>query len=83
MYVRGLSRSKYSGVIAAFRQYFVKPGLIEAEYSRIYGRLMDDRHKADYDLEADVEPEQAAEDIESAHSFVARVRQHLQQEGWL
>lgn len=81
--MRGLSRSKHSGVIAAFRQHFVKPGLIEAEYSRIYGRLMDDRHKADYDLEADVEPERATEDIESARSFVVRVRRQLQQEGWL
>jgi uncharacterized protein (UPF0332 family) len=81
--LRGLSRSKHSGVIAAFRQHFVKPGLIEAEYSRIYGRLVDDRHKADYDLGADVEHEQAAEDIESARSFVTRVRQYLQQEGWL
>jgi len=41
----------------AFRQYFVKPGLIEAEYSRIYGQLMDDRQEADYELETDVEPE--------------------------
>ncbi len=80
---RGLSRGKHSGVIAAFRQYFVKPGLIEVEYSRTYGRLMGDRHGADYDLETDVEPEQAAVDIENAHQFVARVRQYLQQEGWL
>jgi len=39
---QGLSRGKHSGVIAAFRQYFVKPGLIEVEYSRTYGRLMGD-----------------------------------------
>jgi len=77
---QGLSRGKHSGVIAAFRQYFVKPGLIEAEYSRTYGRLMDDRHGADYDLETDVEPEQAAADVENAHQFVARVKQYLQRE---
>lgn len=40
---QGLSRGKHSGVVAAFRQHFVKPGLIEAEYGRIYGQLMDDR----------------------------------------
>ncbi|HID63932.1 MAG TPA: HEPN domain-containing protein [Anaerolineae bacterium] len=38
---KGLSRSKHSAVIATFRQYFVKPGLIEDKYSDIYGRVMD------------------------------------------
>ena len=32
---KGLQRSKHSGVIAAFRQHFVKTGLIEVEFSRI------------------------------------------------
>lgn len=32
---QGLARSKHSGVIAAFRERFVKTGLIEAEYSDI------------------------------------------------
>jgi len=54
---QGLLRSKHSGVIAAFRQHFVKPGLIGAEYSRMYGQLMDDQHGADYELETDIEPE--------------------------
>ena len=36
---KGLARSKHTGVIAAFREHFVKPGLIEAEYSDIYGDL--------------------------------------------
>jgi uncharacterized protein (UPF0332 family) len=79
----GLSRGKHSGVVAAFRQHFVKPGLIEAEFGRMYGQLMDDRRGADYDLETIVEPEQAAADVEHAHRFIARVRQYLQQEGWL
>lgn len=80
---QGLSRGKHSGVIAAFRQHFVKPGLIEAKYGRTYGRLMDDRHGADYDLETDIEAEQAAVDVENAHQFVARVKQYLQREGEL
>lgn len=67
----------------AFRQHFVKPGLIEAEYSRIYGQLMDDRQEADYEVETDVEPEQATVDVGDAHQFVERVRQRLQQEGRL
>jgi len=80
---RGLARSKHSGVIAAFRERFVKPTLIEAEYSRIYERLMDDRHVSDYDVEAFIEPERARTDMEDARRFVQRVERFLQEEGWL
>jgi uncharacterized protein (UPF0332 family) len=79
----GLVRSKRSGVIAAFRQHFVKPGLIEVEYSRIYERVMDDRHTSDYDVEASIEPERTVTDLEDARRFVDRVEQYLKGEGWL
>ena len=49
-----LARSKHSGVIAAFRERFVKTGLIEAEYSDIYGRVMENRHVSDYEIEVPV-----------------------------
>jgi uncharacterized protein (UPF0332 family) len=79
-----LSRSKHSAVIAAFRQHFVKSGLIEDEYSDIYGRVMDDRHKADYDIvESTVDPIRAQTDLEDARRFVKQVEQYLKQEGWL
>jgi len=80
---RGLSRSKHSGVIVAFRQHFVKPGLIEAEYSDIYGRVMDNRHAGDYELEFPVDAQVATDDLNDARHLVARIRQYLQQEGWL
>ena len=56
---KGLARGKHSGTISAFRQSFVKPGLIEPEYSDIYGSLMDDRHISDYDMNTVLEPERA------------------------
>jgi uncharacterized protein (UPF0332 family) len=81
---KGLSRSKHSAVIAAFRQHFVKLGLIEDEYSDIYGRVMDDRHTADYDIvESTVDPARAQTDLKDARHFVKRVERHLKQEGWL
>ena len=33
----GHGRSKHSGVIPSFRERFENPGIIETEYSRIYG----------------------------------------------
>jgi len=56
---QGLFRSKHSGVIAAFRQHSVKPGLIEVEYGDIYGRVMDDRHISDYNVQTTIELDRA------------------------
>ena len=80
---QGLGRSKHSGVIAAFRQHFVKTGHIEVEYSRVYERVMDDRHVSDYDVEAFIELERAKTDMEDARRFVQRIERFLQEGGWL
>ncbi|MFB0536917.1 MAG: HEPN domain-containing protein [Anaerolineae bacterium] len=80
---KGLSRSKHSGVIAAFRQHFVKPGLIEDEYSDTYGRVMANRHVGDYEIQLTVEPNVAQDDLRDARRFAERVKRHLRQEGWL
>jgi uncharacterized protein (UPF0332 family) len=76
----GISQSKHSGVAAAFRQYFVKPGQIESEYGSIYGRVMDDRHSSDYDMESPIEPEYAQDDVLDARRFVDRVVRYLREE---
>ena len=80
---QGLGRSKHSGVIAAFRQHFVKTGHIEAEYSRVYERVMDDRHVSDYDVGAFIELERARTDLEDARRFVQRIEHFLHEVGWL
>jgi uncharacterized protein (UPF0332 family) len=79
----GLARGKHSGVISAFREHFVKPGFIEAEYSDIYGRVMDHRHVGDYELELSLEDQQARTDLGDAKRFVQRIEHWLKQGGWL
>ena len=79
----GLGRSKHSGVISSFRERFVKPGIIETEYSRIYGRVMDDRHTSDYEVELPVEAQVAEKDMADARLFVERIEAYLRQEDWL
>lgn len=78
---QGLVRNKHSGVIAVFRERFVKPGLIETEYSRIYGRVMDDRHVGDYEVELPIDAGVAEKDLSDARRFVERAEQYLRQEG--
>jgi uncharacterized protein (UPF0332 family) len=48
---KGLERRRHSGVISAFREHFVKPGLIEVEYSSFYGEAPVIREDADYAVE--------------------------------
>jgi len=79
----GLERSKHSGVIAAFRQHFVKTGLIEAEYSRFYGATMDDRHEGDYEVESVLDYGKAKRDLDWANHFVARIEAALDEMGAL
>jgi uncharacterized protein (UPF0332 family) len=77
---RGLERSKHSGVIAAFRQQFVKPGLIRADYSRYFGEALDERHTADYELEP-IDFDTAGRNLAHAIEFVAETEGYLHREG--
>ena len=80
---KDISRSKHSGVIAAFRQYFVGPGLIEPEYSDLYGDVMDARVDSDYDMTFEPDEATAREKLEDARRFVERATRYLLESGWL
>ncbi|MBU0512470.1 MAG: HEPN domain-containing protein [Chloroflexi bacterium] len=80
---KNLSRSKHTGVLAAFRQHFVKTGLVSPELSEIYGQVMDDRHEGDYELITATSQEDAAIDLQQAHRFVDAVEAWLTKESWL
>ena len=56
---KGLERRRHSGVIGAFREHFVKSGLIEAQYSNIYGETLVIREDADYAVEIPIDLEMA------------------------
>jgi uncharacterized protein (UPF0332 family) len=80
---KDISRSKHSGVLVAFRQHFVKPGLIESEYSDIYGDVMDARVDSDYDMTFEADLVTASERLADARRFVERVVCYLKESGWL
>lgn len=74
----GLERSKHSGVISAFRQHFVKTGVIEPEFSDFYGEAMGERHVGDYELEP-LDYATASRNLEHADKFIDRIGQVLQE----
>lgn len=80
---KGLSQGKHSGVISSFRQHFIKTGLIEPEYSQIYGRLMEDRHESDYELGLSITSDDAQLNLTDAKRFVVEVERWLKQKNWI
>ncbi len=73
----GLVRGKHTGVIAVFRERFVKPGLIEPEYSDIYGAVMDARMDSDYEMAFEADRGVAQKAIFDAQRFVERIANYL------
>jgi uncharacterized protein (UPF0332 family) len=43
-----LSFKKHSGVRAAFHQHFIKTGILEHKWGRLYDQLFEDRQEGDY-----------------------------------
>jgi uncharacterized protein len=80
---KGINQSKHSGVISAFRHYFIKSGLLDSKYSQIYGRLMEDRHESDYELGSSITKDEAQSNLTDAEQFVLEVQKWLKQEGWI
>jgi len=77
---RGITRSKHSGVLSAFGEYFVKTGLIEPEYAKMLGHAFDSRLDSDYDLTYTAEMATAEDILRDAHRFVARIARYLEGE---
>ncbi len=80
---KGISRSKHSGVRSAFGEYFVKTGLIEAEYARMLGYAFDSRLDSDYNIMFTVERKLAEGVLRDAQSFIGRAEQYFRQVGVL
>jgi len=78
-----ITRSKHSGVLAAFRQYFVKSGDFSAQTSRHYGEAFELRSMADYEMLGEASEAQARAVVEWAHRFVERCEADLTEEGYL
>ncbi|MBI4631512.1 MAG: HEPN domain-containing protein [Chloroflexi bacterium] len=77
--LQGLERNKHSGVLSLFRQKYVKTGLIEVEYSQIYGTAFEARNESDYERAEFPSQEDARKAIDGAERFVARVEKLLEE----
>lgn len=55
-----LERSKHSGVEAAFNQHFIKTGIIEIEYGKIFNYIRRKREESDYTVKVMIDKETAS-----------------------
>ncbi len=78
-----LTRSKHSGVLAAFREHFVKPGTFPVQDSRAYGAAFELRNVTDYEMLGKADEAQARAVVEDARCFVEHCETYLTTRGYL
>jgi uncharacterized protein (UPF0332 family) len=78
-----ITRSKHAGVLAAFREHFVKPGDFSVQDSHAYGEAFELRNVADYETLGKVDEIYARAAVENAHRFVEHCETYLVTRGYL
>ncbi len=56
---------------------FIKPGIIDKEYGKLYSKLFDFRQKGDYGDLFDYDRDTVGPLIESARDFIGEVKRHI------
>lgn len=74
---RGLKFSKHSAVHAAFGRYFVKTGLVPAEFHQELLAAARLRNVGDYTIGPDLTPEDSAQSISQAEEFIRFAEERL------
>jgi len=72
--VKGIKRSSHHGVLSAFGEFLVKPGLIDHVFHLSLRKAFELRQQTDYEPIADVDIEQAQEILNKAIDFVDACR---------
>jgi len=71
---RQQSFRKHSGVRAAFHRQFIKTGLLDMKWGRLYDQLFEDRQEGDYVVFVSFEPEYVRFQLEQCTQFLEELR---------
>lgn len=66
----GRSASKHTGIRSLFHQHLVRPGRVPVRFGALYDTLFDNRHRADYEVQAEFAAAEVAEWLAGAREFV-------------
>jgi uncharacterized protein (UPF0332 family) len=72
-----IERSKHAGVESAFIQRFVKPGIFETEYGRIFDYIRKKREESDYSARIVLNEDTAKRVVGDAEKFITRIGEYL------
>ena len=72
-----IERSKHAGVESAFIQYFIKTGIIETKYGKIYDYIRKKREESDYSARITIDKETAEKVVDNAEKFIVRLAEYL------
>ena len=72
--LKGVKRSSHRGVLSAFGEYLVKPGLIDHKFHLSLRKAFELRQQSDYDPVVDVDSQRAAETLAESVDFVDACR---------
>jgi len=72
-----IERSKHAGVESAFIQNFIKTGIIETEYGKIYDYIRKKREESDYSARITIDKETAEKVVDNAEKFIVRLAEYL------
>jgi uncharacterized protein (UPF0332 family) len=80
LYTENVYAKTHQGIRAKFSEHFIKPGVFPVTTSEIISLLFDYRQEADYDLDADITPEEASDLVEKAREFLQLTRQYFEKQ---
>ena len=72
-----IERSKHSGVESAFIHHFIKTGIFETKYGRIFDYIRKKREESDYSSKITIDKEIAKKVVGDAEKFITRITKYL------
>ena len=69
-----LAFKKHSGIRAAFHQHFIKKGVLDHKWGRLYDQLFEDRQEGDYVVFISFEPEYVESQLTQCFQFLKQLR---------
>lgn len=75
--LEGADYKKHSGVIARFREGYIKPGILPVELSDIIGQASLIRNQSDYEDFFLASAEEAKEQLANAKAFLEEIQRYL------
>jgi uncharacterized protein (UPF0332 family) len=77
LYTKNVYAKTHQGTKAKFRELFIKEGILEPVFSTYVEKAFNARQQADYDMDADINKEEAYTIIENAKALYAATNSYL------